>query len=98
MDDAIEPDYGYANVRIWGNRLHGHAGVTFQPMYCGPWYLVRNHVVTKGDALALPNLAEEFEGRSPDLGALEAGIRPPHYGPRDDPGTVPTNWVLTHQR
>lgn len=260
-DDAIEPDYGYANVRIWGNRLHGHAGVTFQPMYCGPWYLVRNHVITTGNSLklrvqdrfvmvnntfaawtanvphahglltafcrnnlwlqlggsgllwqirvpdaeryrtynskyvlydspvanwktdvdydgflvgaaapyanakppvpwswidqrysdlrslsadlgieahgrvldrakdfaafsvtaetpgrdtplieiapsgraadagvALPNLAEEFAGKSPDLGAFEAGARRPHFGPRDDPGVVPVEWVLRHQR
>lgn len=52
-DDAVEPDYGYANNRIWGNRLHGFAGITFQPMYCGPWYLVRNHCVTRGNALKL---------------------------------------------
>ena len=37
-DDGIEPDYGYANNRIWGNRLFGPAGITFQAMLCGPWY------------------------------------------------------------
>jgi len=52
-DDAVEPDYGYANNRIWGNRLHGSAGITFQPMYCGPWYLVRNHCITRGNAFKL---------------------------------------------
>jgi hypothetical protein len=45
-DDPLEPDYGYANIRIWGNRLHGHTGVSFQPMYCGPWYLIRNQIVS----------------------------------------------------
>lgn len=45
-DDGIEPDFGYANVRIWGNRLHGPMGITFQPMYCGPWYIVRNQVLS----------------------------------------------------
>ncbi len=30
----------------------------------------------------LPNVTEGFAGRAPDLGALEAGQRPPHYGPR----------------
>lgn len=52
-DDPVEPDYGYANIRIWGNRLHGHSGVTFQPMYCGPWYLVRNHCISRGNAFKL---------------------------------------------
>jgi hypothetical protein len=45
-DDGIEPDYGYANNRMWGNRLEGHAGITFQPMFCGPWYIVRNQVIS----------------------------------------------------
>lgn len=260
-DDPIEPDYGYANVRIWGNRLHGHTGVSFQPMYCGPWYIVRNHAISTGNVfklrvqdrfvvvnntfaawttpvphahglltaftrnniwmhlggsefiwqsnapdtdrnrnyntkyvvydstvanwktdvdydgfeysaatlhpklktpnpwswinqrffdlpalsaaigieahgrvldrtrdfeaftvtketpgqdmplikiapqgeakdagVALPNLAEEFDGRSPDLGAFEAGARVPHYGPRNDPDAVPAEWILKHQR
>lgn len=45
-DDGLEPDYGYANVRMWGNRLHGPMGITFQPMYCGPWYILRNQVLS----------------------------------------------------
>lgn len=52
-DDPVEPDYGYANIRIWGNRLHGHTGITFQPMYCGPWYIVRNHCISRGNVLKL---------------------------------------------
>jgi nitrous oxidase accessory protein NosD len=32
-DDGVEPDYGYANIRIWGNRLDAPAGITFQAMY-----------------------------------------------------------------
>ncbi len=46
-DDGIEPDYGYANNRMWGNRLtncKNHA-LSFQPMYCGPWYFIRNQAV-----------------------------------------------------
>jgi hypothetical protein len=31
----------------------------------------------------LPNVTEGFAGRAPDLGALEVGQAPPHYGPRD---------------
>jgi hypothetical protein len=46
-DDAIEPDYGYANNRVWGNRMYNcknHA-LSFQPMYCGPWYFIRNQSI-----------------------------------------------------
>jgi hypothetical protein len=37
-DDMLEPDYGYANNRLWGNRGRNfaNAGLSFQPMYCGP--------------------------------------------------------------
>ena len=31
----------------------------------------------------LPNVTDGFAGRAPDLGALEVGQTPPHYGPRD---------------
>jgi hypothetical protein len=31
----------------------------------------------------LPTVTEGFTGRAPDLGALEIGQMPPHYGPRD---------------
>ncbi|MBD3322734.1 MAG: hypothetical protein GF350_16655, partial [Chitinivibrionales bacterium] len=43
-DDGIEPDYGYANIRMWGNRITNafNHDFSFQPMYCGPWYLIRN--------------------------------------------------------
>ena len=30
----------------------------------------------------LPNVTDGFAGQAPDLGALEAGQAPPHYGPR----------------
>jgi hypothetical protein len=30
----------------------------------------------------LPNITDGFTGQAPDLGALEAGQAPPHYGPR----------------
>ena len=30
----------------------------------------------------LPNVTDGFTGKAPDLGALEAGQPPPHYGPR----------------
>ncbi|MEP6962851.1 MAG: hypothetical protein ABI995_12285 [Acidobacteriota bacterium] len=30
----------------------------------------------------LPTITDGFAGRAPDLGALELGQTPPHYGPR----------------
>jgi hypothetical protein len=32
--------------------------------------------------MPLPNVTDGFAGRAPDLGALEGGATPPHYGPR----------------
>jgi len=32
--------------------------------------------------MVLPNVTDGFTGRAPDLGALEYGQSPPHYGPR----------------
>jgi hypothetical protein len=60
-DDGIEPDYGYANVRIWGNRIHGafNNSFSFQPMYCGPWYILRNEVFSRKNILK-PNVADRF--------------------------------------
>jgi hypothetical protein len=46
-DDGLEPDYGYSNIRMWGNRLTNckNAAFSFQPMYCGPWYIIRNQAI-----------------------------------------------------
>jgi hypothetical protein len=33
--------------------------------------------------IALPGVTEGFAGTAPDLGAIEAGQQPPHYGPRE---------------
>jgi len=51
-DDGIEPDRGYANLRIWGNRITNakNNAISFQPMRCGPWYFVRNLIVGGGGA------------------------------------------------
>ena len=32
--------------------------------------------------MVLPNVTDGFAGQAPDLGALEVGQAPPHYGPR----------------
>lgn len=50
-DDGIEGDYGYANVRIWGNRISNplHNGISFQPMNGAPWYVIRNQVAAPNE-------------------------------------------------
>jgi hypothetical protein len=47
-DDGIELDYGEANTRAWGNRIHNaaHNGISFQPMSGAPWYIVRNQIIS----------------------------------------------------
>ena len=45
-DDGLEPDFGYSNKRYWGNRIvdsYNYA-LSFQPMYSGPWYFIRNEI------------------------------------------------------
>ena len=32
---------------------------------------------------ALPGVTDGFAGAAPDMGAIEAGSAPPHYGPRN---------------
>ena len=46
LDDCIETDYASHNVRVWGNRLmNAHVGVSCQPVYGGPVYILRNEMV-----------------------------------------------------
>ena len=49
-DDGLEPDYGYANNRMWGNRITNayNNALSFQGMFCGPWYFIRNQTVGRG--------------------------------------------------
>ena len=51
-DDGIEGDYGYGNVRMWGNRIHNavHNGISFQPQNGAPWYIVRNQIISSKEA------------------------------------------------
>ncbi len=52
-DDGIEPDYGFENIRIWGNRIHhaNHNGITFQPQNSAPWYVLRNQIVGSSESV-----------------------------------------------
>jgi len=41
--------------------------------------------------VALPNITDGFSGPAPDLGAIEFGAAPPHYGPEVWPvGAAPS--------
>jgi hypothetical protein len=45
QDDCLETDYGCHNVRVWRNRCYNaHTGLSVQPSYGGPIYLIRNEV------------------------------------------------------
>src|SRR6185369_4209000 len=71
--------YGYANNRIWGNRLEGPAGVTFQAMYCGPWYIVRNQIVSSTNIFKLRVQDRYLIANNTLIGyGPEAGAKVPH--------------------
>jgi hypothetical protein len=45
QDDALETDYGCHNVRVYRNRCYNtHTGLSVQPLYGGPVYLIRNEL------------------------------------------------------
>ncbi len=44
-DDGIETDYAQRNIRVFGNLISGSLkGVTAQPVYGGPVYIIRNEI------------------------------------------------------
>ena len=51
-DDGVEPDYSYGHIRIYRNRIVNPRwhGISFQPMMCSPWYILRNEIVLMGDS------------------------------------------------
>jgi hypothetical protein len=45
LDDGIEADYSFHNVRVYDNRITNvHVGVSAQPVYGGPLYIYRNAI------------------------------------------------------
>lgn len=48
VDDGIELDYGYDNIRCWENRISNpqNNGISFQPVNGAPWYVLRNQVAS----------------------------------------------------
>ncbi len=61
-DDGIEPDYGHSNVRMWGNRITNskHYHFSFQPMFCGPWYIIRNQCTGRGNPFKFFGPVDQF--------------------------------------
>jgi hypothetical protein len=78
---SIELDYDvFVNVK----KLDGKDLKTVQRLYKAEDFDFRlkpgSAAVDKG--VVLHNVTDGFNGAAPDLGALEAGKTPPHYGPR----------------
>jgi hypothetical protein len=45
QDDCLETDYGCHNIRVYRNRCYNaHTGLSVQPNYGGPVYLIRNEI------------------------------------------------------
>ena len=45
QDDSLETDFGAHNFRVYRNRFYsGHTGVSVQPFYGGPVYIIRNEI------------------------------------------------------
>src|SRR5579884_3446492 len=65
-------------------RLDGRDVKTVQKLYDAKDFDFRLKpgapVIDRG--IAIPNVTDGFAGRAPDLGAIELGQAPPHYGPR----------------
>lgn len=65
-------------------RLDGHDARTVQKLYDAKDVDFRlkagSSPIDRG--IPLPNVTDGFAGRAPDLGAIEFGVQPPHYGPR----------------
>jgi hypothetical protein len=78
---SVAVDYDvFVNVR----RLDAQEAATVQRLYKADEFdfslKPASAAVDRG--VALPGVTDGFTGRAPDLGALEAGQAPPHYGPR----------------
>ena len=61
-DDGIEPDYGYGNIRMWGNRIANvqYFAFSFQGMHSAPWYMLRNQVTLARGGLLKFRVTDRF--------------------------------------
>jgi hypothetical protein len=65
-------------------RLDGRDVKTVQKLYDAKDldFRLRPGAAAVDRGVAVPNITDGFAGRTPDLGAIELGQMPPHYGPR----------------
>jgi hypothetical protein len=79
QDDTFEADYGCHNVRFYRNRCYNaHTGMSTQPFYGGPVYLVRNEVYSiTGSSYKLNNYPAGILAFNNTTCCAGSGFRPP---------------------
>jgi len=80
QDDALETDYGCHNIRVYRNRCtNSHTGLSVQPSYGGPTYLIRNEVYgITASVLKLHNYCTGLEIYHNTLLTADQGFRSFH--------------------
>ncbi|MBN2272573.1 MAG: hypothetical protein JXN61_18315 [Sedimentisphaerales bacterium] len=79
QDDTFEADYGCHNVRFYRNRCYNaHTGMSTQPFYGGPVYLIRNELYgITALSYKLNNYPAGIEAYNNTSCCAEQGFRPP---------------------
>ncbi|MHC4301303.1 MAG: chondroitinase-B domain-containing protein [Planctomycetota bacterium] len=79
QDDTFEADYGCHNVRFYRNRCYNtHTGMSTQPFYGGPVYLIRNELYgITSLSYKLNNYPAGIEAYNNTSCCAGAGFRPP---------------------
>lgn len=79
QDDTFEADYGCHNVRFYRNRCYNaHTGMSTQPFYGGPVYLIRNELYSiTALSYKLNNYPAGIEAYNNTSCSADEGFRPP---------------------
>jgi len=79
QDDTFEADYGCHNVRFYRNRCYdAHTGMSTQPFYGGPVYLIRNELYgITSLSYKLNNYPAGIEAYNNTSCCAGSGFRPP---------------------
>jgi len=79
QDDTFEADYGCHNVRFYRNRCYNaHTGMSTQPFYGGPVYLIRNELYgITSLSYKLNNYPAGIEAYNNTSCCAGSGFRPP---------------------
>jgi hypothetical protein len=79
QDDTFEADYGCHNVRFYRNRCYdAHTGMSTQPFYGGPVYLIRNELYgITSLSYKLNNYPAGIEAYNNTSCCARSGFRPP---------------------